>query len=134
MIFGKFQLSNNAIHTHNDSYVLTNITTISARRPFLGASIMLSALMVIFTLSFIDLLFMHELGIFLFSILATLFLGLWLGQLQLLSGDLRGSELGTAVWGSYAHLNRIRREIAEAVSQLNSSEQSNTKLMKGERL
>jgi len=122
MIFGDFHLSDNAIHTHNDSYVLSNITTVSARRPFLGASFMLSMLIMLFALSFIDLLFVHELVIIASSILTLLFLGFWLGQLQLLSRDLRGSELGTAVWGSYEHLNRIRREIADAVNQISSTE------------
>ena len=50
-------------------------------------------------------------------VIVCLFAGFWLGQLQLLSRDLRGSELGSAVWGSYRALNLKRRLIAEAVTR-----------------
>jgi len=29
--------------------------------------------------------------------------------------DLRGSNLSVAAWGSYRHINRIRRRVAEAI-------------------
>lgn len=116
MIFGDFHLSNNAIHTHNDSYVLSNITTVSARRPFLGASFMLAALLAFFCLAFLDLFYLSELLVIASIICAVLFSGFTLGQLQLLSRDLKGSELSTAIWGSYQHLNDICREIADAIN------------------
>lgn len=117
MIFGQFHITGNAIHTHNDSYILTAVTTVSARRPFLGAGCMTAALTGAFGVAFIDLLTPEELATIAIAVFACLFVGLWLGQLQLLSRDLRGSELGTAVWGGYRHLNRIRRQVADAVAQ-----------------
>ena len=116
MIFGNFQLTDNAIHTHNDSYVLTNITTVSARRPFLGASMLLASLITLFGLAFLDLLYLSELLVLASLIGGLLVAGFSLGQLQLLSRDLKGSELATAIWGTYQHLNSIRREIADAVN------------------
>jgi len=116
MIFGDFHISENAIHTHNDSYVLSNITTVSARRPFLGASFMLAALLMLFCLAFFDLFYLSELLVITSIIGAVLFGGFSLGQLQLLSRDLKGSELSTAIWGSYQHLNNIRHEIADAIN------------------
>jgi len=116
MIFGQIHISDNAIHTHNDSYILSNITTISARRPFLGAGCMIAVLISAFGGSFFDLLKPTELITIAVGTGACLFLGFWLGQLQLLSRDLRGSVLGTAIWGSYRHLNRIRRQVADAIN------------------
>ena len=116
MIFGDFHLSNNAIHTHNDSYVLSNITTVSARRPFLGASFMLAFLLALFCWAFFDLFYASELLVIASIIGAVLFGGFSLGQFQLLSRDLKGSELSTAIWGSYQHLNNIRREVADAIN------------------
>ncbi len=118
MIFGQFHIGGNAIHTHNDSYILSNITTISARRPFLGAGCMIATLITGFGVSFFDLLYPAELAGIFMGVGACLFLGFWLGQLQLLSRDLRGSELGTAIWGSYSHLNRIRRQVADVVNRV----------------
>lgn len=117
MIFGKFDILGNSIETHNDTYILTTVTMISARRPFLGAGCMYAALICGFGAAFIDLLTPNELAAIAIAVLACLFVGFWLGQLQLLSRDLRGSELGTAVWGGYRHLNRIRRQVADAVVQ-----------------
>jgi hypothetical protein len=44
--------------------------------------------------------------------------GLWVGQLKLLSRDLRGSELADVIWGSYGHLNRTRMKIVRAMRGL----------------
>jgi len=117
MIFGKFEIGDNVIHTHNDTHILSNITTISARRPFLGSGLMIAALIAGFGVSFLDLLYPEELATITIGVGACLFVGLWLGKLQLLSRDLRGSELGTAVYGGYRHLNQKRMQVAEAVNQ-----------------
>ncbi len=115
MIFGTLTLEGNRLHTHNDTYVLSQITTISARRPFLGVGISIAALLSVFGVAFFDLLYAGEVVALLVVIAALVGGGLWLGQLRLLSRDLRGSPLGDAVWGGYHHLNRLRHQIAAAL-------------------
>jgi hypothetical protein len=123
-IFGTLKVGDNAVHTHNDTYMLSNVTAISARRPFLGASILVAGLMTAFSLSFSDLLLASEMTIAMSGVAVCLFLGFWLGHLQLLSRDLRGSELGTAIWGSYRILNGKRREVADAILRMGKGELS----------
>lgn len=124
MPFGEFYIKNKAVHTHNDTYILSNVTAISARRPFLSASFLIAVLTFGFVASFFDLLYPAEIIGIGIGVTACLFAGLWLGQLQLLSRDLRGSELGTAIWGSYRELNQIRRQIADEITCTASEELS----------
>lgn len=124
MIFGKFNISGNAVHTHNNSYILSNITTISARRLFLAPGLMIGALTLAFGISFFDLLTLSEVVFLITAAGLCIYLGLWLGQLQLPSRDLRGSELGTAIWGSYHHLNQIRRQVADAVNRIDGGSET----------
>jgi len=70
-----------------------------------------------FTIGFSDLLYQTEIlkinalsGLILFA-------GIYLGQLQLLSRDLRGSALSGVIYGSYGALNCIRIEIAKKLSE-----------------
>lgn len=65
-----------------------------------------------FSLAFNDLLYPGEMIFLIATGLIVLLGGFLLGQLKLLSRDLRGSELVDVVWGFYPHLNRIRHEIA----------------------
>lgn len=120
MNFGKIDIEDGAVQTRNDSYILTNITVVSARRPFLGAGLMTAAGIAGFTVSFHDLLFAGEIATALGVAAVCLWGGLWLGQLQLLSRDLRGSELSGAVWGPYRRLNHERRKIAKAARAVQS--------------
>ena len=124
MTFGEFYIKNKAVHTHNDTYILSNVTAISARRPFLAVSSLIAALMSGFCAAFYDLLYPSEMIAIGVGGTACLFAGLWLGHLQLLSRDLRGSELGTAIWGSYRELNHIRRQIADEITCTASEELS----------
>ena len=116
MLFGRLSIEAGRLHTHNDSYVLRGDMTISARRPFLGANLALTAGIAAFTVAFADLLTAFEITAAV--TLSAIFIssGFWLGQLQLLNRDLKGSELSTVIWGSYTHLNRIRRDIADAIN------------------
>ncbi len=117
MIFGKLRLGANALHTHNDSYVLESISAVSTRRPFLSAGVMVSGLTAMFGVSFIDILTIGEvISLILISGLS-LTGGLTIGQLRLISRDLRGSPISEAIFDSYGHLNRLRPQIAEAVEQ-----------------
>lgn len=124
MPFGEFYIKNKAVHTHNDTYILSNVTAISARRPFFGAGFLIAVLMFGFVAAFYDLLYPSEMIAIGLGVTACLFAGLWLGHLQLLSRDLRGSELGTAIWGSYRELNHIRRQIADEITCTTSEELS----------
>ena len=124
MPFGEFYIKNKAVHTHNDTYILSNVTAISARRPLLGASVLITALISGFGAAFHDLLYPTEMIAIGIGVTACIFAGLWLGHLQLLSRDLRGSELGTAIWGSYRELNHIRRQIADEITCTVSEELS----------
>ncbi|MDJ0826430.1 MAG: hypothetical protein QNJ16_13070 [Rhodobacter sp.] len=115
MIFGTYRFVAGGVETQNDTYMLQNITAISARRPFLGAGLSIAALLAGFGAAFHDLLFAHEWAILGGICTALTGVSLWLGRLQLLSRDLRGLDLGTALYGSYRHLNRLRRETAAAI-------------------
>lgn len=117
MIFGKLHLGATALHTHNDSYVLQGISAISTRRPLLSTGLMIGALSATFTISFMDILFPTEIAVLAATALLSMVGGLFIGQLRLVSRDLRGSPIADAVYGTYAHLNRLRPQIAEAVER-----------------
>ena len=107
--------TNGTINTHRDSYVLENLSVFSVRRPFLPAGLLFGVGFAGFALVFGDLLYGHEMLLALTGASIAMILGAQVGQLKLLSRDLRGSELADAVWGRYADLNRIRREIVDAL-------------------
>lgn len=115
MIIGTLRIGTNSLHTHRDSYVLSAITAVSTRRPWLGAGLTVAALCGGFGLAFHDILTSSELltlgavGAF------SLGIGLTFGQLRLISRDLRGSELSDAIYGTHAHLSALRLEIVHAV-------------------
>ena len=124
MRFGQIEIEDGAVHTHNDSYALSTITVVSARRPFLGAGFMIALGICGFTASFHDLLFIGEIVTSVAVAVACGWIGLCLGQLQLLSRDLRGSELSGAVWGRYRRLNNERRKIAKAARAVQTGDLS----------
>ena len=107
--------ANGTINTHRDSYVLENLSVFSVRRPFLPGGILFGAGFSGFALVFGDLLYWHEVLLAMIGASLALALGVQVGQLKLLSRDLRGSELADAVWGRYADLNRVRRDIVDAL-------------------
>lgn len=115
MIIGFVEIENGSVSTHRDSYLLPSITVVSVRRPFLSGSLMCAVGFGGFGIAFSDLLYPHEIQIIIGGVIASLVAGVCLGQLKLLSRDLRNSELSDAIFGSYSHLNRIRREIITAM-------------------
>ena len=117
MIFGSVDIDDAAVNTHRDSYLLSSLTVVSVRRPFLAGGLVVAAAFGGFAYAFNDLLFAIEIKIIAGGCAAALIAGLWIGQLKLLSRDLRGSELAGVIWGSYGRLNRVRREIAAAMRQ-----------------
>ncbi|MEM8625375.1 MAG: hypothetical protein AAGG47_17885 [Pseudomonadota bacterium] len=115
MIFGSVRLHGRAVETHRDSYLLSTLTVISVRRPFLVGGALFALGSGGFAAAFRDLLYPAELvGIGVFAVLSLL-VGLRLAQIQLFSRDLRGSELAGMIFGTYGHLNRVRHEITDAM-------------------
>ena len=115
MIIGSVIIEGRAINTHRDSYLLENLSVVSVRRPMLLPSLMFALGIGGFGFAFADLLYSHEILIVAAAVLVGLLLGVWLGQLKLLSRDLRGSELSDVIWGSYTRLNSVRRQIITAI-------------------
>jgi hypothetical protein len=115
MILGYVTIDGLAVHTHRDSYLLPNLSVVSVRRPFLAGSLMFVTGFGGFAFSFADLLYAHEIRVIGGSVFVIMATGLWIGQLKLLSRDLRGSELSGVIWGTYGHLNRVRMQIVRAM-------------------
>jgi hypothetical protein len=118
MIFGSVSIDGLAVHTHRDSYLLPNLSVVSVRRPFLAGSLLFAIGFGGFGLSFADLLYSYETRVIGGSIFAVMVMGFCIGQLKLLSRDLRGSELSDVIWGTYGHLNRVRMNIVRAMRGL----------------
>ncbi|WP_300029262.1 hypothetical protein [uncultured Roseobacter sp.] len=115
MIFGKVKITGRAVQTHRDSYMLSQLSVVSVRRPFLAGSMLFSVGGLGFGWSFVDLLHPEEIAAISCFVLIAPLIGLLTGQIQLLSRDLRGSELSGMIWGTYGHLNKVRREISWAM-------------------
>lgn len=115
MVFGTLELSSTSLTTHNDVYVLDGIRLVSTRRPLLSSCMTFAGLLAIFGLGTFDLLFTGELLLLLCLITSSVALGLNLGQLRLVSRDLRGSPMADAVYGTYGHLKHERLRIADAM-------------------
>ena len=120
MVFGKLNLSDTALHTHNDSYILEGIKAIKTSRPFLSSGVMISALAIIFGIGFADILYVVELAALGAVSCTSLILGFKIGQLRLISRDLSGAKATDAVYGTYARLNHERLKIAAAIEQVKS--------------
>ncbi len=117
MIFGKLDIGQKTLTTHNDTYVLSGISVISTRRPFLSAGLMISALSALFIVSFSNILFVGEIITLTGLSAISLWVGICIGQLRLISRDLAGSPVADAVYGTYRHLNRCRPVIADAIDR-----------------
>lgn len=117
MIFGRIKVVGHHVETHNDDYALHQISVVSVRRPFLLGSLTVGSALTAFGLAFADVLYLNELLTITALVASLVFVGLWLGNLQFLSRDLRNSQLGTVIWGSYRVLNQKRRVIARAIGR-----------------
>ncbi len=118
MLIGSINITQKAIITHRDSYLISNLSVISTRRPFLGSAFMLGGAFIAFGLAFSDLLYMNEIAAILIASSVAIIAGLNIGQLKLLSRDLRGSEISGAIFGSYSELNHIRSKIIQQINDL----------------
>lgn len=124
MILGYARVSGGMLETHRDSYVLSSLKVVSTRRVFFAPTIALSAALMGFAISFIDLLYWHEIGAMFAGIFVALLAASQLGQLKLLSRELNGNELSGAVWGQISDLNQIRSDIAQRIDASHSGEAS----------
>ena len=122
MIIGSVNIENGAVVTHRDSYLLKSLSVVSVRRPFLGGAILLGASFGGFSIAFFDLLFPSEIAGILGLSTFALFAGVQVGQLKLLSRDLRGSELADAIWGQYSSLNNVRTKIVQSLNDGNEGD------------
>jgi hypothetical protein len=124
MLARYLEIKGGALHTSIDSYLLNQITAVSARRPFWASGILIGGLSAAFAGGFWDILTTPERIASLVVTATSIWGGLTIGQLQLVSRDLRGSPMAEAVYGTYRDLNRKRREIAEAVQAVQRGDAS----------
>jgi len=117
MILGTLYIhpESGAVVTHRDSYLPENLTVVSVRRIALPVCGTVAVGLLGFTASFVDLLYLHEIVLTFFLVVACLFAGTQIGQLKLLSRDLRQSELSGVIYGRYRDLNAKRSEIIDAI-------------------
>ena len=120
MIFGSVELRDGAVHTHRDSYLIDQLSVVSVRRPLLAGAALIAGGLTGFALAFGDLLYLHELMVIIGVVLVVGVTGTELGQLKLLSRDLRGSELSGVIFGRHRDLDRIRHDIAHALRALDA--------------
>lgn len=117
MIIGSITVTDKAVSTHRDSYLLDRISVVSVRRVFLPGAIVTTTGFGGFCVAFSDLLYGHEIIAMAGVSALTLIAGVQVGQLKLLSRDLSRSPLGDVIWGRYAALNLIRMQIAGKLQQ-----------------
>jgi uncharacterized membrane protein YgdD (TMEM256/DUF423 family) len=117
MILGTLYIhpESGAVVTHRDSYLPENLTVVSVRRIALPVCGTVAIGLLGFTASFADLLYIHEIALTLLLVGICLFAGSQVGQLKLLSRDLRQSELSGVIYGRYRDLNSKRGEIIDAI-------------------
>jgi len=115
MIIGYVTVNKNAVVTHRDSYLIKNLSVVSVRRPYLAGAMLLGGAFLGFGIAFGDLLYTGEVLTIIGLSVAAMITGSQVGQLSLLSRDLKGSELSGAVWGWHSSLQRTRTEIVEAL-------------------
>jgi len=122
MIIGTVTVTDDAVITHRDSYLLNSLTVISVRRPILIPSSMMALSGAAFGIAFSDLLFPMEIvGIGIFVSAASL-IGFQVGQLKLVSRDLKNTELSSAIWGQYHALQNHRHKIVDGVRRFKNEE------------
>ncbi len=109
MIIGFVKVEDGTVLTHRDSFILDSVSVVSVRRPYLAGSLLLSSALLGFSASFADLLYMGEMLTLAALSVAIAIIGLMTGHLTLLSRDLKGSELSSAVWGTPRALQQIRQ-------------------------
>ena len=111
MIIGYVTVKNGAVLTHRDSFILSSVSVVSVRRPYFAGALLLCVCTLGFIVTFHDLLYLDELKVAGAISLGLLLSGYQVAQLTLLSRDLKGTELSSAVWGTAGDLQRTRQII-----------------------
>lgn len=119
MNFNKVKTTPNAVENRGDTYLSASLSVVSVRRPLLAPALLLSGAFVGYAAAFIDLLTASEVASILICSAILIFVSSQIGQLKLLSRDLRGSPLSNVSWDYYPRLQKRRHEI---VSSLNTSQ------------
>ena len=119
MIFGTANIiegSNGScgLETSNDNYPLTPNTSISVLRPFRASGIGIAVQLLVFGFAFNDIHYPVELWFIAGSATAAFLAGNTLANLILINRELQGSGQSGALWGTYRHLNRLRKDLAAA--------------------
>ena len=120
MIAGNVTVTAEAVHTHKDSYRIAMLSVVSVRRPLLPVGVLSCVGSLAFAARFHDLLYSREIVTLAIATTLAAGVGLSVGQLTFLSRDLKGTHQSSAVWGTYGHLNRLRRRIMAARIALKS--------------
>lgn len=120
MVFDFISVNDKAVSTHRDSYLLSKISVVSVRRPFLAGTALLSMGAFGFTASFSDILFSHEKAVLVGGSILVMLAGYQIGQLKFVSRELSGNPLADVIYGRYAALNAIRLKIAGKMEELNA--------------
>ena len=111
MIAGRCDIGELSVETHKDSYRIAMLSVVSVRRPLLPAGLLSCIGGLAFVARFHDVLYGHEIVAIAITTTIAAALGLVIGQLSFLSRDLKNTHQSSAVWGTYGHLNRLRRQI-----------------------
>jgi hypothetical protein len=111
MNFNTAKIQNNTLVTHRTVYLLNSITAADVQRPLLSISVVPAFGSCAFCWAFSDILYPIEIASIIGGVIASLVGSARIGQLKLISRDLRGSELSGAVWGSTKHLKAIHAKI-----------------------
>lgn len=119
MIIGKIEeIGLGKFTTHNQHYAITDQTHIFVARPFRLMGLGIGGALCAFTWGCADLLYLLEIGIIGSFVAGLVFFGERAATLSVINRDLPGSELSTALWGSYSDLNQVRRNIGKANPKL----------------
>ncbi len=121
MILGHVTVTDGAVNTHRDSYLLQNLTVVSVRRPFFAGALLFSAGALAFAAAFSDLLYLFEITCLVGFAVLSLLAGHTIAQLKLISRETKGTELAGAVWGQYRSLQNVRSEIVASLRALPDS-------------
>lgn len=122
MMLGHVDVVNGAVVTARTSYRLDTLTVVSCTRPFLGSAFVIAVCCGGFAYAFDDLLYEKEKLSLTVAAAVAIVGGITIGQLKLLSTDLRQSELSSVVFGRYGYLNHIRKRIFAALQERHGCE------------
>ncbi|MGH1330688.1 MAG: hypothetical protein ACRBBK_07385 [Paracoccaceae bacterium] len=111
MFLDTAKIDGRTLTTHRSRFLLDRITASDVQRPLLSMASVPTIGATAFTVGFADILYAGEIVALLGSACAWVLLSASIGQLKLVSSDLRGSEVSGAVWGSYRHLKSIHHDI-----------------------